>query len=131
MLEGCVMTALPLRTALERSIALQHRPGGLTYRFEELPLVLTDDGFEAARIDGEAEIEFTGYYDFEVTEIKLDAARPSTPAERAAHGMWTRKKIVLDRNEHPQLWHAIARQLEFGTHKGLVESAIQNELDWS
>lgn len=126
------MTALPLREALSRSVALAHQPGGLTFTFEELPLIMSDDGFEVAPVSGEAEIEYSGFYDFEVTEIKLDGYRAKTAAELNASpvGMYVRKALPLDQTRHPQIWFAIKEQLERGTHKSLVESAIQRDLEW-
>lgn len=123
--------SLNLHTALARSNALVAQPGTLTFQFEELPLIISDDGFELAPVSGAAEIEYTGYYEFEVRVIYLDGARAKTPAEWTPEpsGCFVYQQIKLDQREHNAMWCAIAEQLDRGSFKRAVESAIFREIE--
>ena len=118
------------RTARKAPVSSHERT--LTYTFEELPTIISDDGFELAPVSGSAEITYRGYYDCEVDAIYLDGSRNKTPAELIAepNGRFIFQQIKLDQREHQTLWCAISDQLTDGSFRWKVESAIQEALDW-
>lgn len=120
-----------LHTALNKSVQLINQPGTITFEFEELPLIVSDAGFEMAPVSGKAEIEYRGFYDFEVRHIYLDALKTKSADELRADpsSLHIRKQIKLSIQEHRFLWCAIAEQLDNGSFKGAVESAIFRELE--
>lgn len=120
-----------LHTALNKSIQLANRPGTLTFEFEELPLIISDAGFEMAPVSGKAEIEYRGFYDFEVRHIYLDASKAKSADELRASPspLHIHTQIKLSIQEHRFLWCTIAEQLDNGSFKSAVESAIFRELE--
>jgi hypothetical protein len=71
----------------------------LSFNFCELPLV-TDLGFEAAPVNGSAEISFDNEGGWAVRSIALDATRKATDAERPHHGLFVREPVTLCPKAH-------------------------------
>lgn len=87
---------------------------------EELPLIVTSDGFHAGLISGKAEIEYRNEFDFEVNRIWLEGYGPKGE----------RRQIEVEISERPELWCAIEDQLTFGALKSHVQSRIYDDLEW-
>jgi hypothetical protein len=99
-----------------------------TFNFCELPLV-TDLGFEAAPVDGSAEISFDDEGAWSVRSIALDATRKATDAERPHHGLFVREAVTLCPKSHSWLWLTILNQLEHGTLAGSIAGDVRSHLE--
>lgn len=108
------------------------RYGTLTFKFEELPTIISDDGFEMAPVSGSAEIEYSTHGEPHVADIYLDAYRRKTLDELRKNALcsYVKKQIKLDQREHQTLWCAIHDQLMEGKFRSSVDSAIRDALDW-
>ncbi len=78
----------------------------LTYRFEELPAFLDPHGdIQAGSLDGWAELEFRGPYDWHLDAVTLDGHNGRHGAACEA------RKVRLDRQAQPYLFGTIQRGL--------------------
>jgi len=94
-------------------------PFNFTFEFEELPLRIDADGFEAALIAGSAEIAYGRDCDWNIEAINLDAHKREDNA-------WKRKPVSLERSS--PLYTLITTALE-GPWRERVLDAVHEQID--
>jgi hypothetical protein len=99
-----------------------------TFNFYELPVV-TDLGFEAAPVDGSAEISFDDEGNWSVKAIALDGTRAATDADRPRHGLFVREPVTLCPRAHSWLWLTILNQLEHGKFADAIGNDVRERLE--
>lgn len=99
----------------------------LNFGFDDLPLI-TEYGFQAALINGSAEIEFDVSGEWWVPAISLDGHRWATKDERAQHGTYVRQSVPLNQQESPWLYNAIVGALSDGRFKDIIDGKVADQL---
>ena len=107
----------------------------IEFQFEELPLI-TEQGLDAALVDGIATIRYGADREWSVSEIALDGHRFRPIEERAiAQSMgqtlplFERKPVALCKDSNPWLYQTIIDRLENSRFRLSIEDAIAENIE--